>query len=127
MSTPSIRSIDQILGLADDGMYLPDLLGRFEAANIEMRQFAQDFSKSKVTLALTVSLSIDRHGQVNIEIDDKIKTSTPPKRKSVAWLNGDGALSAENPAQMRSSRAPPKAARANCAPPPSNHQPKENY
>ena len=101
MSTPSIRSIDQILGLADDGMYLPDLLGRFEAANIEMRQFAQDYSKSKVTLALTVSLSIDRHGQVNIEIDDKIKTSTPPKRKSVAWLNGDGALSAENPAQTR--------------------------
>ena len=101
MSTPSIRSIDQILGLADDGSYLPDLLGRFEEANVDMRQFAQDYGKAKVSLNLQINLGIDRHGQVTIEIDDKIKTSLPPKRKSVAWLSGDGSLSAENPAQSR--------------------------
>ena len=28
----ALRSIDQILGLAEDGMYLPDLLDRIDAA-----------------------------------------------------------------------------------------------
>lgn len=97
----SIRSIDQILGLADDGGYLPDLLSRLESANVDMRQFAQDHGSSKVTLTLSVTLGIDRHGQVAIVISDKIKTSEQPKSKSVAWLNGTGGLTAENPAQTR--------------------------
>lgn len=97
----SLRNIDQILGLADDGAYLPDLIDRFEAANVEMRQFAQDYGKAKVGLGLKIELEIDRFGQVSITIDDKITTSQPPKRRSVGWLTGNGGLTAENPAQTR--------------------------
>ena len=97
----SLRNIDQILGLAEDGAYLPDLIGRIEAANVDMRQFAQDHGKAKVTIGLKIELEIDRFGQVSITIDDKITTSQPPKRRSVGWLTGDGGLTAENPAQTR--------------------------
>ena len=97
----ALRSIDQILGLAEDGQYLPDLLDRVEAANVDMRQFAQDHGKAQVKIKLELTLEIDRLGQVSLIIDDKITTSQPPKRKTAAWLNGSGGLTAENPAQTR--------------------------
>lgn len=97
----ALRSIDQILGLAEDGMYLPDLLDRVEAANVDMRQFAQDHGKASVKIKLSIALEIDRLGQVTLTIDDEVTTSKLPKRKTAAWLNGTGGLTAENPAQSR--------------------------
>ncbi|KJZ31650.1 hypothetical protein TW83_07765 [Paracoccus sp. S4493] len=99
---PELRSLDQLLSLADNGDYLPDLLSRIEANNIEMRQFAQDFASSaKGKITLTIDMKTDRFGQVELVIEDKIVGPKPPKHKAVGWLTGDGALTTHNPAQSR--------------------------
>ncbi|MCG6111305.1 MAG: hypothetical protein MEQ74_03840 [Paracoccus sp.] len=99
---PELRSLDQLLSLADNGDYLPDLLSRIEANNVEMRQFAQDFHASaKGKITITIDMKADRFGQVEMVIEDKIVGPKPPKHKAVGWLTGDGALTTHNPAQSR--------------------------
>ncbi|RNF34066.1 hypothetical protein [Paracoccus saliphilus] len=100
--TPELRSLDQILSLADNGDYLPDLQERIEANNIEMRQFANDFSASaKAKITLTIDMKLDRFGQLELTVDDKIVGPKPPKHKAVAWMTGGGAITTHNPAQSR--------------------------
>ena len=41
MATQPLRSLDQILALADNGNYLPDLLLRNDALIAEMQNFSQ--------------------------------------------------------------------------------------
>ncbi|KGJ03648.1 hypothetical protein SAMN04487972_1194 [Paracoccus halophilus] len=103
MSTPPVlRSIDQILGLADGGDYLPDLLDRMEANNIEMRQHSQDYqTTAKAKVSITISMSLDRFGQLEMVIEDKITGPKPPKHKAVGWMNGTGGVTTHNPAQSR--------------------------
>ncbi|MTH76339.1 hypothetical protein [Paracoccus aestuariivivens] len=100
--TRQLRSLDQMLSLADAGDYLPDLLSRIEANNVELRQFAQDFSttaKGKITL--TIDVKVDPFGHAEMVIEDKIIGPKPPKRKAVAWMTGDGGITTHNPAQSR--------------------------
>lgn len=99
---PELRSIDQLLSLADNGDYLPDLLARIETNNVEMKQFAHDFgtaAKGKITI--TIDMKLDRHGQMEMAIEDKIVGPKPPKHKAIGWITGDGALTTHNPAQSR--------------------------
>ncbi|SCY61921.1 hypothetical protein [Paracoccus tibetensis] len=99
---PELRSLDQLLSLADNGDYLPDLLSRIEANNVEMRQFAQDFrGTAKGRITLTIDMKTDHFGHVEMVIEDKIVGPKPPKRKAVGWMTGDGALTTQNPAQSR--------------------------
>lgn len=100
--TPEMRSLDQLLSLADNGDYLPDLLERIEANNVEMRQFSHDFAasaKSKITL--TIEMKLDRFGQLEMAIEDKIVGPKPPKHKAVGWVTGNGTITTHNPAQSR--------------------------
>lgn len=99
---PELRSLDQLLSLADEGTYLPDLLSRIEANNVEMRQFALDYgaaAKGKITI--TIDMKLDRFGQIEMSIEDKIVPPKPPKHKAIGWITGDGALTTHNPAQSR--------------------------
>lgn len=99
---PVLRSLDQMLSLADAGDYLPDLLARIEDNNVEMRSFAQQYqttAKGKITL--TIDVKVDPFGAAEMVIDDKIVGPKPPKRKAVAWMTGDGAITTHNPAQSR--------------------------
>lgn len=99
---PELRSLDQMLSLADNGDYLPDLLERIEANNVEMRQFAQDFATSaKGKITITLEMKCDRFGQLEMAITDKIDGPKPPKHKAVGWLTGAGTLTTHNPAQSR--------------------------
>ncbi len=99
---PELRSLDQMLSLADNGDYLPDLLERIEANNVEMRQFAQDFATgAKGKIVITIEMKCDRFGQLEMAITDKVDGPKPPKHKAVGWLTGDGALTTHNPAQSR--------------------------
>lgn len=99
---PILRSIDQLLGLADGGDYLPDLLDRIEANNIEMRQHAQDYATA-ATSSITVKITqkCDRFGQIELVIEDKIVGPKPPKHKAVGWMTGTGGVTTHNPAQSR--------------------------
>ncbi|HHW32665.1 MAG TPA: hypothetical protein GXX24_00770 [Paracoccus solventivorans] len=99
---PELRSLDQMLSLADNGDYLPDLLSRIEANNVEMRQFAQDFHTSaKGKITITLDLKVDPFGQMEMVIEDKVAGPKPPKHKAVAWMTGTGSVTTHNPAQTR--------------------------
>lgn len=101
-TVPQMRSLDQMLSLADAGDYLPDLLSRIEANNVEMRRFAQQYSttaKGKITI--TIDVKVDPFGATEMVIDDKIVGPKAPKRKAVAWMTGDGGITTHNPAQSR--------------------------
>lgn len=101
-SAPQLRSLDQMLSLADGGDYLPDLLSRIEANNVEMRSFAQQYSttaKGKITI--TIDVAVDPFGATSMVMDDKIVGPKSPKRKAVAWMTGDGGITTHNPAQSR--------------------------
>lgn len=97
-----MRSLDQMLSLADAGDYLPDLLSRIEANNVEMRSFAQQYAttaKGKITI--TIDVAVDPFGATQMTMDDKIVGPKAPKRKAVAWMTGDGGITTHNPAQSR--------------------------
>ena len=98
-NTPVLRSIDQLLGLADGGDYLPDLLDRIEANNVDMRQHSLDYqTTAKAKIAITISMTIDRFGQLEMVIEDKITPPKAPKHKAVGWMNGTGGVTTHNPA-----------------------------
>lgn len=103
MSRPKeMASVDEILGLVDDGQYQPDLMSRIEATLVEARQMTLDTgAAAKARIALTIDLKIDRFGQIELTIEDKITTPKPPKRKGVAWSTTQGGMTAQNPAQTR--------------------------
>jgi hypothetical protein len=97
-----MRSIDQLLSLADGGDYLPDLLDRIEANNVEMRQHTLDYqATAKAKVNISISLSLDRFGQIEMVIEDKITGPKPPKHKAVGWMTGTGGVTTHNPAQSR--------------------------
>ena len=101
-NTPVLRSIDQLLWLADGGDYLPDLLDRIEANNVDMRQHSLDYqTTAKAKIAITISMTLDRFGQLEMVIEDKITPPKAPKHKAVGWMNGTGGVTTHNPAQSR--------------------------
>ncbi|WP_339112806.1 hypothetical protein [Thioclava sp. GXIMD2076] len=102
MTERPLRGLDQILSLVDDGMYLQRLVEEMEGNNVEMRQHAQDFGNgAKSKISITLDMKIDRFGQLDLQVDHKITGPKPPKGKGVAWLTGEGGISAHNPAQAR--------------------------
>ncbi|SMO63914.1 hypothetical protein [Paracoccus laeviglucosivorans] len=99
---PKLRSLDHLLSLADGGEYLPDLMDRIEANNVALRQHALDYgSDAKGKITITIDLKINRIGQLEMVVDDKIVEPKSPKRKAHAWMNGSGEITAHNPAQAR--------------------------
>lgn len=99
---PMVRGLDQILSLADNGQYLPDLLTRNEKLIEEIVNFSQAFgTKAGGKLQITISYTTDRFGQIELSIEDKITEPKPPKAKAVAWTTPDGGLTTANPNQTR--------------------------
>ncbi|MFD1913829.1 hypothetical protein [Halodurantibacterium flavum] len=102
MHAPELRGIDQILSLANNGDYLPDLLQRLEALMTEMRDFSEAYGTAAAgSLTLKLGFKLDRFGQIEMTVDDDIKVPKPPKAKAVAWTTEGGRLTPHNPAQTR--------------------------
>lgn len=99
---PDLRSIDQILSLADNGDYHPGLLDRIAAAILETSDFGQAYrTKGKCKIALGIELSLDQFGQIELTVEDKITLPKQPKAKGIAWATTEGRLTPHNPAQTR--------------------------
>lgn len=102
MSAPEVRSLDQILSLADNGDYAQDLLQRHADLITEMVSFSQSFgAKASGKFQLSIAYTVDRFGQIEMTIEDKITPPKPPKAKGIAWTAEGGALTTANPNQMR--------------------------
>jgi len=98
---PELHGLDQIIGLADNGNYHPDLLARNKALIAEMMDYSRAYggAKAKGKLTLTIDYTIDRFGQIEISIEDKISHPKAPRAKAIGWTGEDGALTTANPNQ----------------------------
>jgi len=102
MAKDELRSLDQILSIADNGEYLQTLMTEHDELLQEMADFSATFgAKAKGSFTLKINYERDRHGQVEMEIDHKIVAPKPPKAKAIAWAQQGGGLSVHNPAQAR--------------------------
>ena len=100
MQNPELRGIDQILTVADNGAYAPQMRADLEKLVQDMRDFSLAFGgvKAKGKFKLEIEMTIDRFGQIDLQAQHETK---PPKAKGTAWTTDDGALTPANPNQMR--------------------------
>ncbi len=97
---PKLRGLDDLVGLADNGQYLPDLLQRNDQLVLAIQQFSQTYgAKAKGKLTITIDYEVDRFGQINLGVTDKVTRPTAPKAKAIAWTLDDGSLTVANPNQ----------------------------
>jgi hypothetical protein len=103
MQNPELRGLDQILALVDNGSYHPLLLQDLGGLVAEMKDFSNAFggAKAKGKLVLTIDLTTDRFGQIDLEVQHKVTAPKPPKAKGTAWTTDDGGLTPANPMQTR--------------------------
>ena len=100
---PILRGLDAVLSTVDNGNYYPDLIERHAALIAELQDFSSSFGgvKASGSLTLTINYTTDRFGQIEVSIEDKIKTPKPPKAKGNLWALDGGALTVANPNQTR--------------------------
>ncbi|WP_323041119.1 hypothetical protein [Gemmobacter sp.] len=97
---PEIRGIDAMLSLADGGQYLPVLTQEMRELIEETTSHAQAYRvKAKCKLALTVTMTIDPFGQIDMEVEHKLTEPKAPKAKALAWSTEGGGLTVANPNQ----------------------------
>lgn len=97
-----LRGLDQILSMLDNGDYLPQLISDLEKLNIEMKDFSQAFGcKSKGQITITLALTNDRFGQIEMTANHAVKVPKAPAAKAILWTTADGQMTPSNPNQTR--------------------------
>lgn len=98
----TIRGLDQILALLDNGNYLPQLLQDNEDLIQEIVDFGQAYgAKASGEVTIKIKYSTDRFGQIDIAAEHGVKAPKPPKSKATAWVADGGGLTVANPNQRR--------------------------
>lgn len=98
--SPDLRGLDQILGVLDNGQYLPQVLDASDKLIAEISDFSQAYgTKASGSLTLTIKYSTDRFGQVEVEAQHSVKEPKPPKSKATVWRSDNGGLTIANPNQ----------------------------
>lgn len=89
-----------MLNLADGGQYLPVLTQDLRQAIENTTSHAQAYrAKAKCKLQITVTLSVDPFGQIDMEVEHKLAEPKAPKAKALAWATEEGGLTVANPNQ----------------------------
>lgn len=97
-----LRGLDQILSMLDNGDYLPQLITDLETLNVEMKDFSQAFGcKSKGKITITLDLTNDRYGQIEMTANHVVKVPKAPAAKAILWTTADGQMTPSNPNQTR--------------------------
>lgn len=97
-----LRSLDQILSLADNGQYQPVLMQEHDKLIEEMVDFSQAFgTKASGKIQITLSYSTDRFGQIELGVEHKVTPPKAPKAKATVWTADGGGLTIANPNQKR--------------------------
>ncbi|WP_235842921.1 hypothetical protein, partial [Cereibacter sphaeroides] len=97
-----LRTLDQIVSLADNGQYQPLLLQENDDLISEIVNFSQAYgTKAGGKLQITISYTTDRFGQIDLAIEHKVTKPRTPKAKATAWTADGGGLTIANPNQSR--------------------------
>lgn len=95
------RAFGVILQQLEDGRLAADATARLGELCAELAKQADALGgKVKGKLVLTLKLSAERGGVVDIDSDIAITKPKASRHRTVMWTNAKGALSADNPRQM---------------------------
>lgn len=102
MSATELRTIDQILALADGGDFLSDLLEQHQQLMLDMVNHRLEYGgKSSGSVAINIKYELSKHGDLRMTATHDIKAPKPPAASGVAWMTDNGHLTPENPRQMK--------------------------
>lgn len=95
-----LKSLDQIVALANNGETRTIILSENEELLAEMRRFQElhgGAPKGKVKLEIEYVLDLKQ--AVTIKVTHKIEYPKQPPGKGVAWMSPSGGLTTDNPNQ----------------------------
>lgn len=95
------RGFAVLLQSVGDGAFHVEVSEMLLELNTKLARHAEDFGKAKGTIAVTLTVDIDREGVVTVDPDVKIKTPKPARKKGRYWLTQGNNLSPENPKQQK--------------------------
>ncbi|RBO54683.1 hypothetical protein DSD19_04720 [Rhodovulum sp. BSW8] len=102
MSTPELRTLDQVLSLLDGGDFLSGLLEEnrnlIQALLTHQREYG---GAPKGSLTIKLNYQLDRKCTLQITGDLDVRKPKEPKASTTAWITADGFVTPSNPNQMR--------------------------
>ncbi len=102
MSEHQLRTLDQILSLADGGGFLADVLNEHQELQLSLVNHRQNYGgKAKGSLTLKISYELDGHGAVQQNCKLTVKQPEAPAAQYAKWMTDDGHLTPNNPRQTR--------------------------
>lgn len=101
---PVLRTMDQILGIFNNGEFLPECIEKMAELQRKMAEFrAAHKGKAKGTFTLQISFEQNKMGDVSMVAVCETKAPKAPPSSAVAYVTDDGLLTLYSPmlAQMQ--------------------------
>jgi len=97
---PEARSFAHLLQALDEGAVHGDASEELHKLNTALRKHAESFTMAKGSITLTLNLTCERGGTVDVSADIKIKAPRASRAKTILWMTPGGHLSTSNPRQL---------------------------
>ncbi len=100
-SPDGTRDFPAFIRMVNDGSFQHELAGALHDINAKLQTIASNEGKAKGQLTITINLTHQDDGTVQVEPVVKAKVPEPRRRKSTFWMTPGGNLSPNNPKQVR--------------------------
>lgn len=103
-AVPVLRSMDQILGIFNNGEFLPEVIEKMAHLQRDMADFrAAHKGKAKGTFSIQIAFEQNKMGDVSMTAVCETKAPKAPPSSAVAYVTEDGLLTLYSPmlAQMQ--------------------------
>jgi len=97
----TLRTFGQLVQYLEDGQLASDLGDKLAELSGKLARVAEAQGKAKGELALKLKFQADAGGTVQLDAEIVLKEPKPARQRTVAWLNKDSTLAAENPKQVK--------------------------
>lgn len=93
-----LRSLDQILGIFENGDYQPEVLDKLAELHRKMMDHREQHrGKTRGSFVLTIDYELGKHGDVSMTSTCNIKPPKAPPSSAVAFITDDGDLTLFSP------------------------------
>ena len=95
---PVLRSMDQILGIFNNGEFLPEVIEKMAELQRKMAEFrAMHSGKAKGTFTIQIAFEQNKMGDVSMVAVCETKAPKAPPSSAVAYVTDDGLLTLYSP------------------------------
>jgi hypothetical protein len=95
---PALRSMDQILGIFNNGEFLPEVIAKMAALQIAMAEHrAAHNGKAKGSFTLQIAFEQNKMGDVSMTAVCETKAPKTPPSSAVAYVTDEGLLTLYSP------------------------------